>query len=162
MMPPREGGGAMIADVSLTNGITYADVPWRFEAGTPNIQGIIGLGAALDYLNAAGMAEIAAYEHTLMQYALTRLAEVPGIILYGNAQREGVIAFNLGKHHAFDTGAFLDRYGVAVRTGHHCAQPLLAHYGVSAMCRASLALYTTEADIDILTDALKRTAKLLG
>lgn len=162
MMPPHEGGGAMIADVSLTDGITYADVPWRFEAGTPNIQGIIGLGAALDYLNAAGMAEIAAYEHTLMQYALTRLAEVPGIILYGNAQREGVIAFNLGKHHAFDTGAFLDRYGVAVRTGHHCAQPLLAHYGVSAMCRASLALYTTEADIDILTDALKRTAKLLG
>ncbi|HGY3146866.1 TPA: cysteine desulfurase SufS [Morganella morganii] len=161
-MPPREGGGAMIAEVSLTNGITYADVPWRFEAGTPNIQGIIGLGAALDYLNNIGMAEIAAYEHTLMQYALTRLAEVPGIILYGNAQREGVIAFNLGAHHAFDTGAFLDRYGVAVRTGHHCAQPLLAHYGVSAMCRASLALYTTEADIDILTDALKRTAKLLG
>ena len=160
--PPREGGGAMIAEVSLTNGITYADVPWRFEAGTPNIQGIIGLGAALDYLNNIGMAEIAAYEHTLMQYALTRLAEVPGIILYGNAQREGVIAFNLGAHHAFDTGAFLDRYGVAVRTGHHCAQPLLAHYGVSAMCRASLALYTTEADIDILTDALKRTAKLLG
>ncbi|MBC3994672.1 cysteine desulfurase SufS [Morganella morganii] len=161
-MPPREGGGAMIAEVSLTDGITYADVPWRFEAGTPNIQGIIGLGAALDYLNNTGMAEIAAYEHTLMQYALTRLAEVPGIILYGNAQREGVIAFNLGTHHAFDTGAFLDRYGVAVRTGHHCAQPLLAHYGVSAMCRASLALYTTEADIDILTDALKRTAKLLG
>lgn len=161
-MPPREGGGAMIAEVSLTNGITYADVPWRFEAGTPNIQGIIGLGAALDYLNNIGMAEIAAYEHSLMQYALTRLAEVPGIILYGNAQREGVIAFNLGTHHAFDTGAFLDRYGVAVRTGHHCAQPLLAHYGVSAMCRASLALYTTEADIDILTDALKRTAKLLG
>lgn len=108
------------------------------------------------------MAEIAAYEHTLMQYALTRLAEVPGIILYGNALREGVIAFNLGVHHAFDTGAFLDRYGVAVRTRHHCAQPLLAHYGVSAMCRASLALYTTETDIDILTDALKRTAKLLG
>lgn len=161
-MPPCEGGGAMIAEVSLTDGITYADVPWRFEAGTPNIQGIIGLGAALDYLNNTGMAEIAAYEHTLMQYALTRLAEVPGIILYGNAQREGVIAFNLGVHHAFDTGAFLDRYGVAVRTGHHCAQPLLAHYGVSAMCRASLALYTTEADIDILTDALKRTAKLLG
>lgn len=161
-MPPREGGGAMIAEVSLTNGITYADVPWRFEAGTPNIQGIIGLGAALDYLNNIGMAEIAAYEHTLMQYALTRLAEVPGIILYGNALREGVIAFNLGVHHAFDTGAFLDRYGVAVRTGHHCAQPLLAHYGVSAMCRASLALYTTETDIDILTDALKRTAKLLG
>lgn len=95
----------MIAEVSLTNGITYADVPWRFEAGTPNIQGIIGLGAALDYLNNIGMAEIAAYEHTLMQYALMRLAEVPGIILYGNALREGVIAFNLGVHHAFDTAA---------------------------------------------------------
>lgn len=161
-MPPREGGGAMIAEVSLTNGITYAGVPWRFEAGTPNIQGIIGLGAALDYLNNAGMPAIAAHEHALMQYAVARMNDVPGIILYGNPQREGVIAFNLGVHHAFDTGAFLDRYGVAVRTGHHCAQPLLAHYGVSAMCRASFALYTTEADIDILISALQRTAKLLG
>ncbi|HCM62053.1 MAG TPA: cysteine desulfurase SufS [Morganella sp. (in: Bacteria)] len=161
-MPPREGGGAMIADVSLTNGITYAGVPWRFEAGTPNIQGIIGLGAALDYLGRIGMNAIAAHEHALMQYALARMSEVPGIILYGNAQREGVIAFNLGVHHAFDTGAFLDRYGVAIRTGHHCVQPLLAHYGVSAMCRASFALYTTESDIDILISALQRTAKLLG
>lgn len=161
-MPPREGGGAMIAEVSLTNGITYAGVPWRFEAGTPNIQGIIGLGAALDYLNNTGMPAIAAHEHALMQYAVARMNEVPGIILYGNPQREGVIAFNLGVHHAFDTGAFLDRYGVAVRTGHHCAQPLLAHYGVSAMCRVSFALYTTEADIDILISALQRTAKLLG
>lgn len=161
-MPPREGGGAMIAEVSLTNGITYAGVPWRFEAGTPNIQGIIGLGAALDYLNNAGMPAIAAHEHALMQHAVARMNDVPGIILYGNPQREGVIAFNLGVHHAFDTGAFLDRYGVAVRTGHHCAQPLLAHYGVSAMCRASFALYTTEADIDILISALQRTAKLLG
>ena len=161
-MPPREGGGAMIAEVSLTNGITYAGVPWRFEAGTPNIQGIIGLGAALDYLNNAGMPAITAHEHALMQYAVARMNDVPGIILYGNPQREGVIAFNLGVHHAFDTGAFLDRYGVAVRTGHHCAQPLLAHYGVSAMCRASFALYTTEADIDILISALQRTAKLLG
>ncbi|WP_413491557.1 cysteine desulfurase SufS [Morganella psychrotolerans] len=161
-MPPREGGGAMIAEVSLTNGITYAGVPWRFDAGTPNIQGIIGLGAALDYLGRIGMNAIAEHEHALMQYAVARMNEVPGIILYGNSQREGVIAFNLGVHHAFDTGAFLDRYGVAIRTGHHCAQPLLAHYGVSAMCRASFALYTTEADIDILISALQRTAKLLG
>ncbi|WP_413482369.1 cysteine desulfurase SufS [Morganella psychrotolerans] len=161
-MPPREGGGAMIAEVSLTNGITYAGVPWRFEAGTPNIQGIIGLGAALDYLTRIGMNAIAAHEHALMQYAVARMNEIPDIILYGNSQREGVIAFNLGVHHAFDVGAFLDRYGVAVRTGHHCAQPLLAHYGVSAMCRASFALYTTEADIDILISALQRTAKLLG
>ncbi|ECE3972371.1 cysteine desulfurase SufS, partial [Salmonella enterica] len=140
-MPPWEGGGSMISTVSLTQGTTWAKAPWRFEAGTPNTGGIIGLGAAIDYVTSLGLDKIGDYEQMLMRYALEQLAQVPDITLYGPAQRLGVIAFNLGKHHAYDVGSFLDNYGIAVRTGHHCAMPLMAWYGVPAMCRASLAMY---------------------
>jgi len=161
-MPPWEGGGSMIATVSLTEGTTYAKAPWRFEAGTPNTGGIIGLGAAIEYVSAIGVEKIAAYEQKLMDYALHALAEVPDLILYGPADRKGVIAFNLGKHHAYDVGSFLDNYGVAVRTGHHCAMPLMAFYQVPAMCRASLVMYNTTEDIDRLVAGLKRIHQLLG
>ncbi|MEI9748090.1 cysteine desulfurase SufS [Moellerella wisconsensis] len=161
-LPPWEGGGAMIAEVSLTHGITYAGVPWRFEAGTPNISGIIGLGAAFDYLNQLGLDNIFAYEAEMMAYASQRLAEVDGLQLYGPSTREGVIAFNLGHHHAYDVGSFLDQYGIAIRTGHHCALPLMEHYAVPAMCRASVALYTTKEEIDSLVNGLQRIKKLLG
>jgi len=161
-MPPWEGGGAMIATVSLTEGTTYAKAPWRFEAGTPNTGGIIGLGAAIDYVSVVGLENIARYEQSLMDYALKALAEVPDLTLYGPAQRLGVIAFNLGKHHAYDVGSFLDNYGIAVRTGHHCAMPLMAFYNVPAMCRASLVMYNTQEEVDRLVAGLKRIHQLLG
>ena len=161
-MPPWEGGGSMIATVSLTEGTTYAKAPWRFEAGTPNTGGIIGLGAALDYVSGLGLDAIAHYEQTLMRYALNALADVPDLTLYGPQDRLGVIAFNLGKHHAYDVGSFLDNYGVAVRTGHHCAMPLMAFYNVPAMCRASLVMYNTQEEVDRLVAGLKRIHQLLG
>jgi cysteine desulfurase/selenocysteine lyase len=152
----------MIATVSLTEGTTYAKAPWRFEAGTPNTGGIIGLGAAIDYVSGLGLDAIAQYEQTLMRYALNALADVPDLTLYGPQERLGVIAFNLGKHHAYDVGSFLDNYGVAVRTGHHCAMPLMAFYHVPAMCRASLVMYNTEEEVDRLVAGLKRIHQLLG
>ncbi|EDT6682820.1 cysteine desulfurase SufS [Salmonella enterica subsp. enterica] len=161
-MPPWEGGGSMISTVSLTQGTTWAKAPWRFEAGTPNTAGIIGLGAAIDYVTSLGLDKIGDYEQMLMRYALEQLAQVPDITLYGPAQRLGVIAFNLGKHHAYDVGSFLDNYGIAVRTGHHCAMPLMAWYGVPAMCRASLAMYNTHEEVDRLVAGLTRIHRLLG
>ncbi|EIZ2309975.1 cysteine desulfurase SufS [Salmonella enterica] len=161
-MPPWEGGGSMISTVSLTQGTTWAKAPWRFEAGTPNTGGIIGLGAAIDYVTPLGLDKIGDYEQMLMRYALEQLAQVPDITLYGPAQRLGVIAFNLGKHHAYDVGSFLDNYGIAVRTGHHCAMPLMAWYGVPAMCRASLAMYNTHEEVDRLVAGLTRIHRLLG
>ncbi len=161
-MPPWEGGGSMIATVSLTEGTTWAKAPWRFEAGTPNTGGIMGLGAAFDYLNALGLEAVGEYEQTLMHYALASLADVPDLHLYGPADRLGVIAFNLGTHHAYDVGSFLDNYGIAVRTGHHCAMPLMAFYQVPAMCRASLAMYNTFEEVDRLVTGLRRIHHLLG
>ncbi|EGA3262591.1 cysteine desulfurase SufS [Salmonella enterica] len=161
-MPPWEGGGSMISTVSLTQGTTWAKAPWRFEAGTPNTGGIIGLGAAIDYVTSLGLDKIGDYEQMLMRYALEQLAQVPDITLYGPAQRLGVIAFNLGKHHAYDVGSFLDNYGIAVRTGHHCAMPLMGWYGVPAMCRASLAMYNTHEEVDRLVAGLTRIHRLLG
>lgn len=161
-MPPWEGGGSMISTVSLTQGTTWAKAPWRFEAGTPNTGGIIGLGAAIDYVTSLGLDKIGDYEQMLMRYALEQLAQVPDITLYGPAQRLGVIAFNLGNHHAYDVGSFLDNYGIAVRTGHHCAMPLMAWYGVPAMCRASLAMYNTHEEVDRLVAGLTRIHRLLG
>lgn len=161
-MPPWEGGGAMIATVSLTEGTTWTAAPWRFEAGTPNTAGIIGLGAAIQYVSDIGLDNIGEYEQSLMRYALNELAKVPDLTLYGPSWRLGVIAFNLGKHHAYDVGSFLDNYGIAVRTGHHCAMPLMAFYNVPAMCRASLAMYNTEEEVDRLVAGLIRIHRLLG
>ncbi|CBG88134.1 cysteine desulfurase SufS [Citrobacter rodentium] len=161
-MPPWEGGGSMIATVSLTQGTTWTKAPWRFEAGTPNTGGIIGFGAALEYVSALGLANISEYEQNLMHYALAQLAAVPDLTIYGPHNRLGVIAFNLGKHHAYDVGSFLDNYGIAVRTGHHCAMPLMAFYQVPAMCRASLAMYNTYEEVDRLVTGLQRIYRLLG
>lgn len=161
-MPPWEGGGSMIKHVSLTEGTTFAKAPWRFEAGSPNTGGMMGLGAAIDYVNALGLDAIHEYEQELMQYALAELARVPGIQIYGPANRAGVIAFNLGKHHAYDVGSFLDQYGIAIRTGHHCAMPLMSFFGVPSMCRASLAMYNTRDEVDRLVAGLKRISQLLG
>ncbi len=161
-MPPWEGGGSMIQSVSLSEGTTFLEPPWRFEAGSPNTAGMMGLGAALHYVDNLGLDNIYAYEQELMRYALEALQQVPDLSLYGPAERAGVIAFNLGKHHAYDVGSFLDQYGIAIRTGHHCAMPLMAYYQVPSMCRASLALYTTREDIDRLVAGLVRVRRLLG
>ncbi|MBV6820205.1 cysteine desulfurase SufS [Rahnella sp. PD12R] len=161
-MPPWEGGGSMIKHVSLTEGTTFAAAPWRFEAGTPNTGGIMGLGAAMEYITELGLENIHAYEQELMSYALEAMAQVPDIQIYGPATRAGVIAFNLGKHHAYDVGSFLDQYGIAIRTGHHCAMPLMSFYGVPAMCRASLAMYNTREEVDRLVAGLQRIHRLLG
>ncbi|RJT45738.1 cysteine desulfurase SufS [Rahnella woolbedingensis] len=161
-MPPWEGGGSMIKHVSLTEGTTFAAAPWRFEAGTPNTGGIMGLGAAIEYVTELGLQNIHAYEQELMDYALKAMEQVPDIQIYGPTTRAGVIAFNLGKHHAYDVGSFLDQYGIAIRTGHHCAMPLMSFYGVPAMCRASLAMYNTREEVDRLVAGLQRIHRLLG
>ncbi|AHK21407.1 cysteine desulfurase SufS [Yersinia similis] len=161
-MPPWEGGGAMIKTVSLTQGTTFADAPWRFEAGSPNTAGIMGLGAAIGYVTELGLLQIQQYEQSLMHYALEQLKQIKSLTLYGPTERAGVIAFNLGQHHAYDVGSFLDQYGIAIRTGHHCAMPLMAFYQVPSMCRASLALYNTREDVDRLVAGLQRIEKLLG
>ncbi len=161
-MPPWEGGGAMIKTVSLTQGTTFADAPWRFEAGSPNTAGIMGLGAAIDYVTELGLLPIQQYEQSLMHYALAQLSQIKSLTLYGPTECAGVIAFNLGQHHAYDVGSFLDQYGIAIRTGHHCAMPLMAFYQVPSMCRASLALYNTREDVDRLVAGLQRIEKLLG
>lgn len=161
-MPPWEGGGAMIQRVSLTQGTTFAAPPWRFEAGSPNTAGMMGLGAAIDYVEALGLENIHDYEQSLMRYALDGLQQVPTLKIYGPAQRAGVIAFNLGEHHAYDVGSFLDQYGIAIRTGHHCAMPLMEFYQVPSMCRASLALYNTRQEVDRLVAGLQRIHSLLG
>ncbi|HEJ9060749.1 TPA: cysteine desulfurase SufS [Serratia fonticola] len=161
-MPPWEGGGAMIQRVSLTQGTTFAAPPWRFEAGSPNTAGMMGLGAAIDYVEALGLENIHEYEQSLMRYALDGLQQVPTLKIYGPAQRAGVIAFNLGEHHAYDVGSFLDQYGIAIRTGHHCTMPLMEFYRVPSMCRASLALYNTRQEVDRLVAGLQRIHSLLG
>lgn len=161
-MPPWEGGGSMIRTVSLSKGTTFNDVPWRFEAGSPHTAGMIGLGASIDYIEKIGLDNIQAYEHELMHYALETLQQVPDLELYGSNNRTSIIAFNLGQHHAYDVGSFLDQYGIAIRTGHHCAMPLMAYFQVQSMCRASLAMYTTRDDIDRLVAGLLRVQRLLG
>ena len=161
-MPPFLGGGDMIESVSF-EGTTFAPVPHKFEAGTPDIASIIGFGAAIDYLEAIGMDEIAAYEHELLVYANERLATVPGIRIIGQAkEKAAVISFVLDDAHPHDIGTCLDGEGVAVRAGHHCAQPLMKRMGVPATARASFAFYNTREDIDRLVKALIKTADLFA
>jgi cysteine desulfurase/selenocysteine lyase len=160
-MPPFFGGGEMIKTVSF-DGTTFADSPHRFEAGTPNVAGFAGLGAAIDYLGAIGMANIAARERELLEYATPRLKTVPGLRIFGNAPgKAAVISFLIEGVHAHDLATLLDQEGVAVRSGHHCAHPLMQFYGVAATCRASLAFWNTETEVDTFVDAIGRVRKLL-
>ncbi|PJC87720.1 cysteine desulfurase CsdA [Vibrio sp. HA2012] len=163
-LPPWQGGGAMIEDVDLTQGCTYQPAPWKFETGTPNITGILGLGTAVQYIETIGSEQIQTYENAIMDYALEQLTTISSLTLLSPPRpvHTGVISFNLGEHHAFDVGSFLDKYGIAIRTGHHCALPLLKRYKLSAICRASFALYTDQSDIDALVDGLKKIEQLLG
>lgn len=162
-MPPWQGGGDMIETVSFTEGTTYNEIPYKFEAGTPHIAGAIGLGAAIDYLTALGMDNIAAYEHTLTAYGTEALSAVPGLKIIGTARdKASVFSFTLGDIHPYDIGSLLDEQGIAIRTGQHCAHPVLQRMGVSATARASLALYNTPAEIDALVTGLARVRKMFG
>ena len=161
-MPPFLGGGDMIESVSF-DGTRFAPVPQKFEAGTPDIASVIGLGAAVDYLTAIGMDAVAAYEHDLLQYATERLETVPGLQILGRAKEKGaVLSFVLADAHPHDIGTCLDGEGIAIRAGHHCAQPLMNRLGVPATARASLAFYNTRAEVDRLTEALVKTAELFA
>ena len=161
-MPPYHGGGSMIQQVDF-DAITYADLPNKFEAGTPNIAGSIGLGAAIDYLNSIDFDGAARYEAHLLEYAHAALREVPGLKLIGAAEHKvGVLSFVLSDIHPHDVGTILDLAGVAVRAGHHCAQPIMKHYDIPATTRASLAFYNTREDIDALVAGLYKVREVFG
>jgi cysteine desulfurase/selenocysteine lyase len=161
-LPPYQGGGEMIATVSFEK-TTYAELPHKFEAGTPNIAGGIILGTAIDYLNAIGFENIAAYEHELLEYGTKRLLEIEGLKIYGTAsQKTSVISFNLDGIHPYDVGTIIDKLGIAVRTGHHCAQPIMDFYKIPGTLRASFAFYNTKDEIDALVEAVKRAQMMLS
>jgi cysteine desulfurase/selenocysteine lyase len=161
-MPPWQGGGEMILSVSFDETV-YHEIPHKFEAGTPNITGVVGLGAALDYVTGLSWDAILAHERELLAYGTAALSQVPGLRLVGTAEHKAaVFSFVLDGVHPHDVGTVLDQEGVAVRTGHHCAQPVMQHFGVPATVRASLALYNTREDIDALVAALQRTREVFG
>lgn len=159
-MPPYQGGGEMIARVTFEH-TTYERLPYKFEAGTPDYVGSHALAVALDYVSAIGIDRIAAHERELTDYAMERMRAVEGMKIYGETAGKGaVVAFNVGCIHHLDLGTLLDRLGIAIRTGHHCAQPLMQRFGVEGMARASFALYNTKAEIDALVDAIERVRKM--
>ncbi len=161
LLPPYQGGGEMIKTVTFER-TTYNELPFRFEAGTPSVGDVLGLGAAIDFMLAAGIDNIARHEAELMDYAMERLGNVPGIRFIGTApHKAGVISFLLGDTHPYDVGTLLDKLGIAVRTGHHCTQPIMDRYGIPGTVRASFAAYTTHDDIDALHTALLRIAPML-
>lgn len=159
-MPPYQGGGEMIARVTFEH-TTYERLPYKFEAGTPDYVGTHALAAAIDYVEALGMDEIAAHEHRLTQYAMERLGAIKDMHLYGTTpDKDAVVAFNVGNIHPLDLGTLLDRLGIAIRTGHHCAQPLMQRCGVEGMARASFAFYNTMDEIDKLAEGIERVSKM--
>ena len=159
-MPPYQGGGEMISRVTFEH-TTFERLPFKFEAGTPDYVGAHGLGVALDYVEQLGMENIHLHERELTRYAMEQLSLIPGMRLFGTAaEKDAVVAFTVGDIHPLDLGTLLDRLGIALRTGHHCAQPLMARFGVASMARASFALYTTRAEIDALVSAIDRVRKM--
>ncbi len=161
-LPPYQGGGEMIAEVSFEK-TTYADLPFKFEAGTPNICGGIAFGAALDYMNSIGFDNIAAHENELLKYATQELLKIEGIKIYGpSANKTSVISFNLEGIHPYDIGSILDKMGIAVRTGHHCTQPIMDFYKIPGTVRASFAFYNTLQEVDALVNAVKKAKMMLS
>jgi len=161
-LPPYQGGGEMIDQVTFEK-TTYAGLPHKFEAGTPNIAGGIAFGAALDYLNAIGMAQIETHEIELLNYATEKLLEIEGMRIYGTApQKTAVVSFNLKNIHPYDVGTILDKMGIAVRTGHHCAQPIMDFYKIPGTVRASFAFYNTKEEVDRLVEGVKKAKQMLS
>lgn len=160
-LPPYQGGGEMIAEVTFEN-TTYADLPHKFEAGTPNIAGGIAFGAALDYMNAIGFEAIASYENELLEYATKKLLEIDGLKIYGPLEgKASVISFNIQGIHPYDMGTILDKLGIAVRTGHHCAQPIMDFYQIPGTVRASFSFYNTKEEIDVFVEGVKKAQTML-
>ena len=161
-MEPLMGGGEMISDVTFSK-TTYADLPHKFEAGTPNISGVIAFGRALDYLNEIGLEKIENYENDLLDYANSKLKQIEGLKIYGESKNKtSVISFNIEGIHSYDIGALLDKFGIAVRTGQHCAQPIMDHFGVDGTVRASFSFINTFQEIDDLFEALKKVKSMLS
>jgi cysteine desulfurase/selenocysteine lyase len=160
-LPPYQGGGEMIETVTFEK-TTYAGLPHKFEAGTPNICGGIAFGVALDYMNTIGFDAIAAYENELLEYGTKKLNEIEGVTIYGTSNKTAVISFNIEGIHPYDIGAILDKLGVAVRTGHHCAQPIMSFYNIPGTVRASFAFYNTIEEIDVFIEAVKRAKMMLS
>lgn len=161
-LPPYQGGGEMIAEVTFDK-TTYADLPHKFEAGTPNICGGIAFGAALDYMNRIGFKNIASYENELLDYATQQLEQIEGLKIYGTAKdKTSVISFNVGTIHPYDIGTILDKMGIAVRTGHHCAQPIMDFYKIPGTIRASFMFYNTKEEIDTFIASLKKAIMMLS
>lgn len=160
-LPPYQGGGEMIATVSFEK-TTYADLPHKFEAGTPNIEGGIVLGTAIDYMNEIGFDNIAIYEQELLEYGTKKLLEIEGLKIYGTAkEKASVISFNIDDIHPYDIGTIIDKLGIAVRTGHHCAQPIMDFFSIPGTIRASFAFYNTKEEIDIFVEAVKKAKMML-
>ena len=160
-LPPYQGGGEMIAEVTFEK-TTYADLPHKFEAGTPNIAGGIAFGAAIDYMNGVGFEDIAQYEADLLNHATMALQQIEGLRIYGEAsEKTAVISFNVEGIHPYDIGTLLDKMGIAVRTGHHCAQPIMDYYKIPGTVRASFAFYNTKEEIDTMVSGLKRAVEML-
>jgi cysteine desulfurase/selenocysteine lyase len=161
-LPPYQGGGEMIETVSFEK-TTYAGLPHKFEAGTPNIVGGIALGVALDYMNQVGFENIASYEEELLQYATKKLSEIEGLRIYGTSvKKAAVISFNIEGVHPFDIGSILDKFGIAVRTGHHCTQPIMNYYNIPGTVRASFSFYNTKEEIDVMVAAVKKAKMMLS
>ena len=160
-MPPYQGGGEMIAEVSFS-GTTYSEVPGKFEAGTPHITGVVGMGAAIGFLTRLGFLGIAAHEHELLGYATRRLQDIEGMVIYGQSRnKSGVISFNVEGVHPYDLGMLLDKTGIAVRTGHHCADPVMEHYNIPGTVRISFGIYNTMEEIDRFMEALEKCIAML-
>lgn len=161
-LPVYQGGGEMIKDVRFT-GTTYADLPHKFEAGTPNIAGVIAFKTAIDFISQLGLKNIVAYEDTLLQYATSELLKIEGVKIYGTAkQKTGIISFNIDGIHPYDIGVIVDKLGVAIRTGHHCTQPIMERYNIPGTARISFAIYNTKEEIDICIAAIKQAKKMLS
>ncbi|HNY62189.1 MAG TPA: cysteine desulfurase [Bacteroidales bacterium] len=160
-LPPYQGGGEMIGKVTFEE-ITYNELPFKFEAGTPNVEGVLGLEKAIQYIQSIGIEKIANYEQGLLNYLMDRMKEIPNIHYYGlSKEKVAVLSFNVGDIHPYDLGVILDQMGIAVRTGHHCAQPIMDKFNIPGTIRVSLALYNTKAEIDLFMDALKKAITML-
>jgi cysteine desulfurase/selenocysteine lyase len=160
-LPPWRGGGEMIKEVTFEK-TTYNDLPFKYEAGTPNIEGAIALGAAIDFVNGIGLGAIQKHEEALIRSAADALASIPGIRFFGPADRAGALSFNVAGIHHYDLGTLMDQMGVAVRTGHHCCQPLMARFGMTGTVRASFALYNTQKDVEALAEATRKAVSMLS
>jgi len=161
-MPPYQGGGDMISSVTFEKTI-YNKLPYKFEAGTPHVAGAIGLGAAIDYVNGLGMDNVAAYEHEVLTYATEAVAAIPGIRVIGTArEKAGVLSFLLDSIHPHDIGTILDQEGIAIRAGHHCAQPIMQRFGIAATARASFGLYNTKEEVDALVNGIQNVREVFA